>query len=420
MSKYIKILYLLTIITRCLASTNTNNQVILLPTTLNDVAKENTYDEAEQLQDDLYVSGDLLCNSKGCYPLIFEPETNWKEVKPEQRLPGGLDIRLNLETGKKEAKLVENSGMKQQQGYKDNKENMAESSEYEFTAQFKEVQQMLDSGLKDYSQVESILDDLVEFAHDYKHGFKIISHEFALLKDLSFNETLPISLREVSTRIITSGLRNNPPVLTFIKTNYPDYINQIFNKISQEVNNKKISDNKKILVRRYVSILNELIEQDDAAVSIDLDVLQKMYKINDKQVQIKTLELASKIFAPENQNDSILLKRGNTQLSEDRIQEWVNEYSKLIQDNGIDELHLRKFFLSLYNIKKQYGASIKVDASFLNWLIDQIEIRKAHLNDGLEERDTEQDTFDEKFISSRHIIFGNPLAEGIKRFNDEL
>uniref|UniRef100_K3WKB1 Uncharacterized protein n=1 Tax=Globisporangium ultimum (strain ATCC 200006 / CBS 805.95 / DAOM BR144) TaxID=431595 RepID=K3WKB1_GLOUD len=37
----------------------------------------------------------------------FEPTHEWKEILPNQALPPGLYIRVNLATGKKEAKLLD-------------------------------------------------------------------------------------------------------------------------------------------------------------------------------------------------------------------------------------------------------------------------------------------------------------------------
>ena len=39
-------------------------------------------------------------------PSIFEPEDDWKEILPGQHIPGGLDVRMNLQTGKKYARLM--------------------------------------------------------------------------------------------------------------------------------------------------------------------------------------------------------------------------------------------------------------------------------------------------------------------------
>ena len=37
---------------------------------------------------------------------VFIATSSWQEVRPGQRVPGGLHVRLNLETGKKEARLL--------------------------------------------------------------------------------------------------------------------------------------------------------------------------------------------------------------------------------------------------------------------------------------------------------------------------
>lgn len=45
----------------------------------------------------------------GCYSEneTFIPTKEWQEIKPGQGIPAGLHVRMNLETGKKEAKLLE-------------------------------------------------------------------------------------------------------------------------------------------------------------------------------------------------------------------------------------------------------------------------------------------------------------------------
>jgi len=40
---------------------------------------------------------------------IFEPEEEWKRILPGQQIPGGLDVRINLQTGEKFARLMPES-----------------------------------------------------------------------------------------------------------------------------------------------------------------------------------------------------------------------------------------------------------------------------------------------------------------------
>ncbi|KAI9846484.1 MAG: hypothetical protein M1837_003904 [Sclerophora amabilis] len=51
---------------------------------------------------------DLICpttSSLECYPRVFNPTAEFQVVQPDQSIPPGLHIRLNLETGQKEARL---------------------------------------------------------------------------------------------------------------------------------------------------------------------------------------------------------------------------------------------------------------------------------------------------------------------------
>lgn len=51
---------------------------------------------------------DLICpndNPSDCYPRIFEPTKDFQVIKEGQDIPPGLHIRLNISTGKKEARL---------------------------------------------------------------------------------------------------------------------------------------------------------------------------------------------------------------------------------------------------------------------------------------------------------------------------
>eukprot|EP00105_Crassostrea_gigas_P031107 XP_011453692.1 PREDICTED: nucleotide exchange factor SIL1 [Crassostrea gigas] len=41
---------------------------------------------------------------------VFYPTKDWQEVKPGQAVPKGLHIRLNMDTGQREAKLMEGDG----------------------------------------------------------------------------------------------------------------------------------------------------------------------------------------------------------------------------------------------------------------------------------------------------------------------
>ncbi|KJZ76535.1 hypothetical protein HIM_03871 [Hirsutella minnesotensis 3608] len=54
------------------------------------------------------LSGDLIChtsNRSDCYPREFQPTHEFRIVHDDQDLPPGLHVRLNMQTGRKEAKI---------------------------------------------------------------------------------------------------------------------------------------------------------------------------------------------------------------------------------------------------------------------------------------------------------------------------
>ncbi|CAK4086174.1 unnamed protein product [Aphanomyces euteiches] len=52
-------------------------------------------------------SADGECTAPAATTAIFEPTHEWKVVQPHEAIPGGLHVRINLQTGLKEAKLLD-------------------------------------------------------------------------------------------------------------------------------------------------------------------------------------------------------------------------------------------------------------------------------------------------------------------------
>ncbi|XP_055902498.1 nucleotide exchange factor Sil1 [Eupeodes corollae] len=63
----------------------------------------------------LLITATIFCTlTSVCYSEneTFIPTKEWQEIKPGQGIPAGLHVRMNLETGKKEAKLLEENDVK--------------------------------------------------------------------------------------------------------------------------------------------------------------------------------------------------------------------------------------------------------------------------------------------------------------------
>lgn len=360
----------------------------------------------------LHDSDSHLCNEGQCYPRVFEASEMWEELKPGQQLPGGLDVRLNLDTGVKEAKLhVDEPKVDSSVPVLVNDSEEPQDSSHEFTKDFDAIRSLLESDPESNVEVVNTkLDDLMEFAHDYKHGYEIITHEFELLESLSCGEQLPISLRDTSTIMIISCTRNNPRVVEHINKMYPDFVDRVFEQVESLVNADTRSASNNKLIKRYLSLLDELVTESYNFSERELRILGETWEIQDRQVRIEILELVSKLFTAPS---------GTISNVKPSAQMWADNIQKLIQDKDIDELHIRKFFNSLYAIKREFE-DVKIDSSFLNWLSSEVDERRRQLSNGIQERDLEQDSFDQKMIDGRHLVFGNPMAHRMKNWNDEL
>ncbi|CAL9738020.1 nucleotide exchange factor Sil1p [Monosporozyma servazzii] len=319
---------------------------------------------------------------------LFIPEIEWKIIAKDEILPrDGLDIRINLDTGLKEAKLSDSS----------------KSSEYNFKSQFNEIYSLIQNeNIEDVPLIQVKIDDLLEFVHDYKYGFDIISHEWASLYKIILNDQLPSSLREIVIRLVISAMRNNPPVIDYIRNHSKNdiFISQIFKEV--ESSSKDL-----IILKRFITLLDQYLSPYDIITQPQLSILYQTYKDSkDKQLNWKILEIVSKYYY--NNNNFI-------DLSHDSL--WFNIIIQEIQDQSLDEFQLRSFFNTLYNIKLKYDTKLNIPSTFLNWLNDQITQRGQ---DNLNERDVEQESFDNLLKHSRHEIFGNPMADRIKHLDDEL
>lgn len=345
----------------------------------------------------------IICNDQNCYPKVFEPTNYWKIVEKLQQLPAGLEVRMNMDTGVKEARLSQSDVNLSPQ-------IIEKESVYQFSKNFQNIRNIISREECDYNEIDTILDDVIEFAHDYKYGFEIIKHEFHFLIGLALNNTILSSTRDLSARIIISCLRNNPPAIKFVNDHYPDVCTKIVTELSSVLSTT--SSQIHILVKRYLSIIQVLTHL--SGQTINEHILLQLYNIEDKDIRIKILEIISRIYEEDKSN--VFLKKS---LESGNLQKWFDAFNTMIQSYSIDEFHLRIFFQSMYKMKEVFPSEIHVSSSFLKWLADESENRKTY---GLQKRDQDQDpeqeVFDGLLIKSRHLIFGNPKAHRIKNFDE--
>ncbi|KAL3864363.1 hypothetical protein ACJMK2_006053 [Sinanodonta woodiana] len=104
-------------------------------------------------------------------PELFKPSKDWKTVKQGQAVPQGLHVRLNLETGEREAKLVEGYHGFERIKSKDNGGSL-------FSEKTKFTQEELKKALRDFSGM-----DLRE-EEEYSKNAEEVKKKFRSYKEL--------------------------------------------------------------------------------------------------------------------------------------------------------------------------------------------------------------------------------------------
>ncbi|SSD61644.1 uncharacterized protein SCODWIG_03405 [Saccharomycodes ludwigii] len=303
-----------------------------------------------------------------------------------------------MDTGRKEAKIIEKN-------IPDPK--MVDIS-HEFVDDFRDLNEAMKQN--EENKIIQILDKLDEYAHDYKHGSKIIKYEQDVLSELMLSKVYGDKVKEISARVLSGCLRNNPPAIQIYN---PRYVDELVNSLIFEKN--------PIVLKRYLGVLQTVADKASNSSNLFTNLL-KVYKGDiDNQIKLRVLEILSDLELSDARGKGLVKRsvNGKDDKNEPTLQQWFNEFSTNIQNSQLDEYHLKRFFHTLVNIKKEGGSNVKVSKDFLNWLSKQTEERKEALNDDLAKRDLEQYEFNKKLIESRHLLFGNPLADRIKNFNDE-
>lgn len=195
-------------------------------------------DEATQDSDGVSIDVESD-NSKGSYEQ-FEPTNEWKTVEEGQALPSGLHVRLNLNTGKNEAKLMEeNDGLSYWK--KANKEGMVNKNRKSFT------RNELKDALKKFKQ-HKIFDEIKEFSTPYET--EIDKKEYK-----SYSE-LKDDFKKLNMAIQTEG----------------EIVAELFNKMKQTSDKEELQH----ILAELEYILHKI---DNALLFMDLGGMSELVKL---------------------------------------------------------------------------------------------------------------------------------------------
>lgn len=391
-------------------------------------------------------TSELICpdsHSYNCYPKIFVPAQDWQPVREGQQIPPGLHVRLNMDTGEQEAKLVDgDEPTKQEVVLVDNKEEQEdyENKIQDTIRQYKEEKQAFrksvvsETDLNDYSssvaevlgfsgdisRFEKALETLVDLSHDIEFGHRLtldpqIFRAFERVAGLVSDET---QIVEKIYRIMGSALRNNPEAIqNVLEKQNVSFITQLFETL-EDPNTAEVVEKRILGVLHALSTNTNYAYQmfniHDASNSLGLQRLLSSFTKVGKSAQERIVTILE---------DLSLLEDSETAGDKRSIETSVKpEYKvsgflqKLLSDGVVStENQFKSVYKTLVDIHQSHD--VRPSKDFLMWLSQEAEERRA----GLRKRDhiysNTDPAFDTFMLETRHGVFGNP---NVRKMQDEL
>lgn len=403
---------------------------------------------------------DLICvesPKKECYPKEFQPTNEWQVVREGQSVPKGLHVRLDMQTGLQEAKLLDESDktdtedpnkkaievvVNEEEGLiplEEEKEVPEDESDVKLKHQVKNLESShhelspSSETLQNYKAatapvLTSALESLADLGHELDFGALIVKQENLqpLLSIIQDTSLLP-SIRETAVRALGASLRNNPDALNAASTHK---ITTLLITTMKSIldNSSSISTDAQSnkLVGRLIYALGSIVGTGQGDETLYAGANAEYFQAEGNSVLRQAFETAG----PD-------VKRKIANFISDRIlawpiaeaQKWSNTFQNELTQNKLDEYTKSAVFETLvkmheFSLDKQEPLQgeqqvlrkrnnrnaeeeLPVDDQFLNWLVKQAEDKNA----------------DEDLIKEakrvRHDVFGNPLARR-KAFDDDL
>jgi nucleotide exchange factor SIL1 len=306
---------------------------------------------------------DLIChteNPAGCYPRVFEPTDEFQIVHEDQEIPPGLHVRLDVNTGKREAKIndpdeanpaleglpVDSSVVVidgQEDSEAESKPQIPKGApEYESVGKIKEphdAKQSFQDSLTvlktlalDDRPIGAALDILDDISHDIYYGLKIAEDTRAVKELLCMMSSQGVFSRGgeddvvkqagLAASIVGSALQNNHKALEEVENAW------------DEISRTKCAGTDRDLSRAVFNMLTPDVPAGEAANGAEASLLSL--------TKAKTAALRGLIKSPVIRDD-FLANGGMTQILEvlaiekPELAPARQKLANLVLDNFLDE-----------------------------------------------------------------------------------
>lgn len=404
-------------------------------------------------------AADLICpdsNPFNCYPKVFEATRNWQPVKEGQLIPPGLHVRLNLNSGKTEGKLMDDEDEegkdvavvpdaepepeaaldkdtnKIQEAllhYKDAAKDAAQGAKEfvrskvddgelaDFESAVAEVGKFAAGG--DIARFEKALDTLVELSHDLEFGHRLTDRAavFAALQHAAdVARDVPAVVEKVF-RIMGSSLRNNAEAIENVLAKQDD---RFFARLFDTLGDPQTLE---VVQLRVVGVLQALATNTkyaylafnvrDAAHGVGINRLLAAFPNLGKAARERVANTLEDLGLLEDEQAGDKRSIETSVRPEHKVSMFLQKL--LSEGSAASEQQLQALFHALVDIHSKYD--VQPTKAFLQWLSKEAEERRS----GVKQRDAlyskTDDAFDLLIVEARHAVFGNPNT---RKMQDEL
>lgn len=356
-------------------------------------------------------SSELICHDTTCYPKVFVATDEFQIIHDDQELPSGLHVRLNLETGKKEAKInvvdtaddtnnavvvVQNDGDSQPAAVDTPKPiprvpvspdgaikppiSASAGEALEFSDSLETLSNHKSHSTAELSHALLSLEDLV---HEIYWGLQIAAPKYVSPLLTLVSSSPEATIRSNAALVLGSALSNNPKALSLATSDYSVRpIRSLLTSLDKETDHNARA--------RILYALNQAIKspmtRTDFLAAEGLPTLHRLFKNGDAEFMGRVAIVIEDNFLNEDmlpdtlQDTESMKKQADGSVRFNPTRDGIDErkFCSLFEDallnasakEGMDEGVKEKIFSALSALKRKYlGHKECISGKeFLGWL----------------------------------------------------